>query len=78
LQHPKIIGLVLATRPDCVSDEILDYLQELSERVYVMVEYGLESHKNETLNLINRGIRLTNRSGQLKRRPTGIFTRGLI
>ncbi len=55
LQHPKIIGLVLATRPDCVSDEILDYLQELSERVYVMVEYGLESHKNETLNLINRG-----------------------
>ena len=55
LQHPKVIGLVVATRPDCINDEILDFLQELSEKVYVMVEYGVESHLNRTLQFINRG-----------------------
>ncbi len=55
LSHPKIIGLVISTRPDCLSDELLDYLQELSEKVYVMVEFGVESHLNKTLDFINRG-----------------------
>jgi uncharacterized protein len=49
LQHPKIIGLVVSTRPDCVNGEILDYLTELSKKVYVMVEFGLESHLDKTL-----------------------------
>ncbi len=55
LQHPKVIGLVIATRPDCLTDETLDYLAELSAKHYVMVEFGIESHKNETLKRINRG-----------------------
>lgn len=55
LGHPGIIGLVLGTRPDCVSEEILDYLAALSRRCYVMIEYGLESVKDETLVRINRG-----------------------
>ncbi len=55
LSHPKVIGLVLGTRPDCVSAEILDYLAELSKKVYVMIEYGVESVKDETLIRINRG-----------------------
>jgi len=55
LGHPKIIGLVLGTRPDCVNTEILDYLAELSNDYYVMVEYGVESVQDETLNRINRG-----------------------
>ncbi|HBL77324.1 MAG: TIGR01212 family radical SAM protein [Bacteroidetes bacterium GWF2_42_66] len=55
LQHPKIIGLVIATRPDCLNEEILDYLGELSLRYYVMLEFGVESHRNETLRRINRG-----------------------
>ncbi len=55
LQHPKIIGLVIATRPDCLSEETLDYLEGLSKRVYVMVELGLESCNNKTLESINRG-----------------------
>lgn len=55
LAHPEITGLVLATRPDCVSHEILDYLAELSKSCYVMVEFGLESVKDETLKRINRG-----------------------
>ncbi|MGQ8338300.1 TIGR01212 family radical SAM protein [Sunxiuqinia sp. A32] len=55
LQHPKIIGLVLGTRPDCLSDDILDYLEELSKEVYVMVEFGVESVNDHTLAHINRG-----------------------
>ncbi len=55
LQHPKIIGLVIATRPDCVDERILDYLGELSTKRYVMLEFGIESHKNETLQRVNRG-----------------------
>ena len=55
LQHPKIIGLVISTRPDCISDEVLDYIEELQKRVYIMVEFGLESHLDKSLERINRG-----------------------
>ncbi len=55
LQHPKIIGLVISTRPDAINEPLLDYLEELSEKVYVMLEFGLESHLDETLERINRG-----------------------
>ncbi|MDD4225018.1 MAG: TIGR01212 family radical SAM protein [Mariniphaga sp.] len=55
LKHPKIAGLVISTRPDAVNDELLDYLAQLSKRVYVMVEFGLESHLNHTLEQVNRG-----------------------
>ena len=55
LLHPKIIGLVISTRPDAVDEELLDYLAELSREVYVMVEFGLESHLDRTLDSINRG-----------------------
>lgn len=55
LQHPKIVGLVISTRPDAVDEKLLDYLAELSREKYVMVEFGLESHLNKTLERINRG-----------------------
>lgn len=55
LQHPKVVGLVVSTRPDCVDAALLDYLAELSRKVYVMVEFGLESHLDRTLENINRG-----------------------
>jgi uncharacterized protein len=55
LSYPGIIGLVIGTRPDCINKELLDYLQELSGKCYVMVEYGVESTCDETLKAINRG-----------------------
>ncbi|HAH23735.1 MAG TPA: TIGR01212 family radical SAM protein [Prolixibacteraceae bacterium] len=55
LVHPQVIGLVIATRPDCLSPEILDYLQLLAQRYYIMLEFGIESHKNVSLEYINRG-----------------------
>ncbi|MGB4413391.1 MAG: TIGR01212 family radical SAM protein [Paludibacter sp.] len=54
LSHPKVVGIVVGTRPDCVNDEILDYFAELSRRCYVMVEYGIESTDDRTLEFINR------------------------
>jgi radical SAM protein (TIGR01212 family) len=54
LSHPKIAGLVISTRPDAVNDEILDYLTELSKNVYLMVEFGLESHLDKSLFEVNR------------------------
>lgn len=55
LQHPKIVGLVISTRPDTIDEELLDYLAELSQRTYLMVEFGVESHLDKSLKLINRG-----------------------
>lgn len=54
LAVPQVVGLVIGTRPDCVSEELLDYFETLSEKYYVMVEYGVESTSNETLDFINR------------------------
>jgi radical SAM protein (TIGR01212 family) len=55
LAFPEVIGLVIGTRPDCVNEEILDYLAELSRKVYIIVEYGIESCNDKTLLKINRG-----------------------
>jgi uncharacterized protein len=55
LQQPGVIGLVIGTRPDAVSAEILDYLKVLSKDYYLIIEYGLESCNNSTLKRVNRG-----------------------
>lgn len=55
LAYPNVVGIVVGTRPDCVNDEILDYFAELSKKYYVMIEYGIESTNDETLEFINRG-----------------------
>lgn len=55
LEVPGIIGIVVGTRPDCVDGEKLDFFQELSQRCYVVVEYGIESVLNRTLERVNRG-----------------------
>ena len=55
LSVPDIVGIVIGTRPDCMPDELLDYLAELNEQTFVLVEYGVESTNDETLLRINRG-----------------------
>ena len=49
------MGLIIATRPDCMPDELLSYLSQLAQRTFVMVEYGVETSHDRTLQLINRG-----------------------
>jgi len=55
LSVPGIAGLVIGTRPDCIDEEKLEYFQQLSEKYYIILEYGIESCNNETLKRINRG-----------------------
>lgn len=55
LENPLIKGLVIGTRPDCMDEEKLDYFTELSEHLFVSIEYGVESCNNHTLKRINRG-----------------------
>lgn len=55
LKVEDVVGIVISTRPDCMPDELLDYLEELNRRTFVLVEYGVESANDETLRVINRG-----------------------
>ena len=54
LSQKDVVGLAIATRPDCIEDDVLDYLEELSKRTYLLVELGLQSIFDETGNRINR------------------------
>jgi radical SAM protein (TIGR01212 family) len=55
LKFPEIAGLVIGTRPDCIDDEKLEYFSQLSKTHYVIIEYGIESCYDKTLDRINRG-----------------------
>ena len=55
LQNPLVKGIVVGTRPDCIDAEKLDYFAELQQRMFVSIEYGVESCNDTTLRRINRG-----------------------
>ena len=55
LSFDNVIGLSIGTRTDCVTDEILDYLVDLSKDKEIWIEFGIQSFFDETLININRG-----------------------
>ena len=55
LSHPAISGIIIGTRPDCITSEILQLLAYIAQSKYVAVEYGIESVYDTTLNHVNRG-----------------------
>ena len=54
LSYPDVVGLIVGTRPDCMPDELLDYFAELNKKTFVLIEYGVESTLNKTLERVNR------------------------
>ncbi len=54
LSHRKVVGLVIGTRPDCINEDVMDMLLEVSAGKYLTVEFGLESTLDKTLMTINR------------------------
>ena len=75
LSLPNVIGLDIATRSDAITNETMDYLEELSKKTFLIVELGLQSIHAKTLRFINRGHTLenfTNCVKELKKR--GIYT----
>jgi radical SAM protein (TIGR01212 family) len=55
LDHPQVVGLAIGTRPDCVPDDVLDLLEELAARVFLSVEYGMQTIHDRSLDWMNRG-----------------------
>ncbi|GHU55644.1 TIGR01212 family radical SAM protein [Bacteroidia bacterium] len=55
LSFSGVVGLIVGTRPDCMSDELLDYFAQLSKSKFVLIEYGMETTLDRTLKRINRG-----------------------
>lgn len=54
LAPDDVVGLIIGTRPDCMPDELLEILVEIDRRKRVIVEFGVESAHNETLQFVNR------------------------
>ena len=55
LVEENVVGLSISTRPDCLKEEVLEYLEELNQRTYLWVELGLQSRHDRTLEWIGRG-----------------------
>lgn len=73
LSFPNVVGISIGTRSDCVNDEILDYLQELSQKCELWLEFGVQSIFNETLEKINRAHTYENtKEAILKAKARGI------
>ncbi|WP_024614124.1 TIGR01212 family radical SAM protein [Clostridium sp. Ade.TY] len=58
LKQDGVVALAIATRPDCLGDDVLDLLEEINKEVYVWVELGLQTVSDETARKINRGYKL--------------------
>ncbi len=54
LEHPKVIGLVIGTRPDCIIEDLIEFLSDLSKTYYISLEFGVESTLERTLKMVNR------------------------
>lgn len=79
LRVEDVVGIVIGTRPDCMSDELLDYLEKLNKRTFLLVEYGIESANDDTLRRINRGHDFAcSRDAVERTHARGILTGGHI
>lgn len=79
LQTDGVVGLVIGTRPDCMPESLLRYLEELNRQTFLIVEYGIESALNKTLDRINRGHSFQDSAEAVTRTAgCGILTGGHI
>ena len=53
LKHPDVLGIIIATRPDCLPDDVIDYLAELNGKTFLWVELGLQTTHDETARAMN-------------------------
>lgn len=57
LSHERVIGIAIATRPDCLSDEIIELLDEINKKYFLWIELGLQTVNDDIANIINRGYK---------------------
>lgn len=58
INQQGVVALAIATRPDCLSEEVLDLLQEFNKNIYLWIELGLQTSNEETARKINRGYKI--------------------
>jgi len=54
ISHPAVLGLVIGTRPDCISEDLIDFLANLAKDNFISLEFGIESTLDRTLEIVNR------------------------
>ncbi|WP_460295331.1 tRNA modification radical SAM protein MnmL/YtqA [Clostridium sardiniense] len=67
ISQEGVVALAIATRPDCLGDDVLDLLEEINKDIYVWVELGLQTVSDETARKINRGYKLEIYEDAIKR-----------
>lgn len=57
LEYNGVVGIAISTRPDCISEDMLDYLADLSKVTHLTIELGMQTSKDSTLELCHRGCK---------------------
>jgi len=81
LNKEDVVGLAIATRPDCLPEDVLELLEEINEKTYLWVELGLQTIHEETAKLINRGYPLSdyiNAMEELRKRNIDVVTHCIL
>ncbi|KAA6343774.1 Biotin synthase [termite gut metagenome] len=79
LNTDDVVGLIIGTRPDCIPDSLLRYLEILNKNTFLLVEYGIETTNDETLKRINRGHTYADTRDAIERTAAcGILTGGHV
>ena len=81
LSHPRVIGLAIATRPDCLGEEVLELLDELNKKYFIWIELGLQTINEEVARRINRQYPLetyTKATQELKKRNIKFVTHIIV
>lgn len=81
IKHPNIVGIAIATRADCLSEEVLELLSEFNEKTHLWIEIGLQTINDKTAEIINRGYKteiFTEKMKELNKRNIKVVTHVII
>ncbi|MDR3598663.1 TIGR01212 family radical SAM protein [Clostridium sp.] len=81
LNQEDVVAIAIATRPDCLDDDVLDLLEEINNKVYLWIELGLQTCNDETAKIINRGYKLEvfeNSMRKLKERNIDVVVHDIL
>lgn len=81
IKHPNIVGIAIATRADCLSEEVLELLSEFNEKTHLWIEIGLQTVNDKTAEIINRGYKteiFTEKMKELNKRNIKVVTHVII
>jgi radical SAM protein (TIGR01212 family) len=81
LNQKDVVAIAIATRPDCLDQDVLDLLEEINKKAYLWVELGLQTCNDETAKIINRGYKLEvfeNAMRRLKERNIDVVVHDIL